>query len=98
MSELQETPNNAVQVGIQNRIRKEFAFYFDIDPEKVTLDARLREDLAIDDLGDVAMIVEENYLEDVPEHDLYWKTVRDLIEYIERMCGDYHAARVEDDE
>jgi acyl carrier protein len=72
---------------IERYFRKEFAFFFDIDPEKVTLDARLREDLAIYDLDDVAGIIEEEYDDDIPDEDLDWKTVRDLSVYIEQRWG-----------
>ena len=58
----------------------------DIDESKITLDAKLKEDLELDSLDSVALIMsaEEEFGIEIPDEDVMnFKTVNDIVNYIE---------------
>ena len=58
----------------------------DIDESKITLDAKLKEDLELDSLDSVELIMsaEEEYGIEIPDEDVMnFKTVNDIVNYIE---------------
>ena len=58
----------------------------DIDESKITLDAKLKEDLELDSLDSVELImsVEEEFGIEIPDEDVMnFKTVNDIVTYIE---------------
>ena len=58
----------------------------DIDESKITLDAKLKEDLELDSLDSVelTMSAEEEFGIEIPDEDVMnFKTVNDIVNYIE---------------
>lgn len=58
----------------------------DIDESKITLDAKLKEDLELDSLDSVELIIsaEEEFGIEIPDEDVMnFKTVNDIVNYIE---------------
>ena len=58
----------------------------DIDESKITLDAKLKEDLELDSLVSVELIMsaEEEFGIEIPDEDVMnFKTVNDIVNYIE---------------
>lgn len=58
----------------------------DIDESKITLDAKLKEDLELDSLDSVELIMsaEEEFGIKIPDEDVMnFKTVNDIVNYIE---------------
>ena len=58
----------------------------DIDESKITLDAKLKEDLELDSLDSVELIMsaEEEFGIEIPDGDVMnFKTVNDIVNYIE---------------
>ena len=58
----------------------------DIDESKITLDAKLKEDLELDSLDSVELIMsaEEEFGIEIPdEYVMNFKTVNDIVNYIE---------------
>ena len=58
----------------------------DIDESKITLDAKLKEDLELDSLDSVELIMsaEEEFGIEIPDEDVKnFKTVNDIVNYIE---------------
>ena len=58
----------------------------DIDESKITLDAKLKEDLELDSLDSVELIMsaEEEFGTEIPDEDVMnFKTVNDIVNYIE---------------
>ena len=58
----------------------------DIDESKITLDAKLKEDLELDSLDSVelSMSAEEEFGIEIPDEDVMnFKTVNDIVNYIE---------------
>lgn len=58
----------------------------DIDESKITLDAKLKEDLELDSLDSVELIMsaEEEFGIEIPDEDVInFKTVNDIVNYIE---------------
>lgn len=58
----------------------------DIDESKITLDAKLKEDLELDSLDSVELIMsaEEEFGIEIPDKDVMnFKTVNDIVNYIE---------------
>ena len=58
----------------------------DIDESKITLDAKLKEDLELDslDLVELIMSAEEEFGIEIPDEDVMnFKTVNDIVNYIE---------------
>lgn len=58
----------------------------DIDESKITLDAKLKDDLELDSLDSVELIMsaEEEFGIEIPDEDVMnFKTVNDIVNYIE---------------
>lgn len=58
----------------------------DIDESKITLDAKLKEDLELDSLDSIELIMsaEEEFGIEIPDEDVMnFKTVNDIVNYIE---------------
>ena len=58
----------------------------DIDESKITLDAKLKEDLELDSLDSVELIMsaKEEFGIEIPDEDVMnFKTVNDIVNYIE---------------
>ena len=57
----------------------------DIDESKITLDAKLKEDLELDSLDSVELIMSaEEFGIEIPDEDVMnFKTVNDIVNYIE---------------
>ena len=58
----------------------------DFDESKITLDAKLKEDLELDSLDSVELIMsaEEEFGIEIPDEDVMnFKTVNDIVNYIE---------------
>ena len=58
----------------------------DIDESKITLDAKLKKDLELDSLDSVELIMsaEEEFGIEIPDEDVMnFKTVNDIVNYIE---------------
>lgn len=58
----------------------------DIDESKITLDAKLKEDLELDSLDSVELIMsaEEEFGIEIPDEDVMnFKTVNEIVNYIE---------------
>lgn len=58
----------------------------DIEESKITLDAKLKEDLELDSLDSVELIMsaEEEFGIEIPDEDVMnFKTVNDIVNYIE---------------
>lgn len=58
----------------------------DIEEEKITLDAKLKDDLNLDSLDSVELIMsaEEEFGIEIPDEDVMnFKTVNDIVNYIE---------------
>jgi len=58
----------------------------DIDESKITLDAKLKEDLELDSLDSVELIMsaEKEFGIEIPDEDVMnFKTVNDIVNYIE---------------
>ena len=58
----------------------------DIDESKITLDAKLKEDLELDSLDSVELIIssEKEFSIEIPDEDVMnFKTVNDIVNYIE---------------
>ena len=58
----------------------------DIDESKITLDAKVKEDLELDSLDSVELIMsaEEEFGIEIPDEDVMnFKTVNDIVNYIE---------------
>lgn len=58
----------------------------DIDESKITLDTKLKEDLELDSLDSVELIMsaEEEFGIEIPDEDVMnFKTVNDIVNYIE---------------
>ena len=58
----------------------------DIDPESITEDTNIMDDLGADslDVGEMLMAVEESFGVSVPDEEIpNLKTVRDIVEYVE---------------
>ena len=71
-------------------IRKLLSEQLDIDPEEITMDSTLLEDLGADsiELVDLVMSVEEEYDIEVPDDALDdIRTVGDAVNYLENLIG-----------
>ena len=56
----------------------------DIDESKITLDAKLKEDLELDSLDSVELIMSAEEEIEIPDEDVMnFKTVNDIVNYIE---------------
>lgn len=71
---------------VLDQIKKILVETMDIEEEKVTLDAKLKDDLNLDSLDSVELIMsaEEEFGIGIPDEDVMnFKTVNDIVNYIE---------------
>ena len=71
---------------VLDQIKKILVETMDIEEEKVTLDAKLKDDLNLDSLdsGELIMSAEEEFGIEIPDEDVMnFKTVNDIVNYIE---------------
>ena len=71
---------------VLDQIKKILVETMDIEEEKVTLDAKLKADLNLDSLDSVELIMsaEEEFGIEIPDEDVMnFKTVNDIVNYIE---------------
>lgn len=71
---------------VLDQIKKILVEIMDIEEEKVTLDAKLKDDLNLDSLDSVELIMsaEEEFGIEIPDEDVMnFKTVNDIVNYIE---------------
>ena len=71
---------------VLDQIKKILVETMDIEEEKITLDAKLKEDLELDSLDSVELIMsaEEEFGIEIPDEDVMnFKTVNDIVNYIE---------------
>ena len=70
---------------VLDQIKKILVETMDIEEEKVTLDAKLKDDLNLDSLDSVELIMsaEEEFGIEIPDEDVMnFKTVNDIVNYI----------------
>jgi len=73
-----------------DKIRETLASQFDVDPEKITRDTDIMNDLGADslDLVELIMTLEEEYGITVTDDSIYeHKTVGDIADYIESLIN-----------
>lgn len=71
---------------VLDQIKKILIETMDIEEEKITLDAKLKDDLNLDSLDSVELIMsaEEEFGIEIPDDDVMnFKTVNDIVNYIE---------------
>ena len=71
---------------VLDQIKKILVETMDIEEEKITLDAKLKDDLNLDSLDSVELIIsaEEEFDIEIPDEDVMnFKTVNDIVNYIE---------------
>ena len=71
---------------VLDQIKKILVETMDIEEEKITLDAKLKDDLNLDSLDSVELIIsaEEEFGIEIPDEDVMnFKTVNDIVNYIE---------------
>ena len=71
---------------VLDQIKETLKDTMDIDESKITLDAKLKEDLELDSLDSVELIMsaEEEFGIEIPDEDVMnFKTVNDIVNYIE---------------
>lgn len=71
---------------VLDQIKKILVETMDIEEDKITLDAKLKDDLNLDSLDSVELIMsaEEEFGIEIPDEDvLNFKTVNDIVNYIE---------------
>lgn len=71
---------------VLDQIKKILIETMDIEKEKITLDAKLKDDLNLDSLDSVELIMsaEEEFGIEIPDEDVMnFKTVNDIVNYIE---------------
>ena len=70
---------------VLDQIKKILVETMDIEEEKITLDAKLKDDLNLDSLDSVELIMsEEEFGIEIPDEDVMnFKTVNDIVNYIE---------------
>ena len=71
---------------VLDQIKKILVETMDFEEEKVTLDAKLKDDLNLDSLDSVELIMsaEEEFGIEIPDEDVMnFKTVNDIVNYIE---------------
>ena len=71
---------------VLDQIKKILVETMDIEEEKITLDAELKDDLNLDSLDSVELIMsaEEEFGIEIPDEDVMnFKTVNDIVNYIE---------------
>ena len=78
--------NEAYVLVDEDQIKKILVETMDIEEEKITLDAKLKDDLNLDSLDSVELIMsaEEEFGIEIPDEDVMnFKTVNDIVNYIE---------------
>ena len=73
-----------------DRIKEALAAQFEFDPEKITRDTDVMNDLGADslDLVELIMMLEEEYGVDVTDESVYErKTVGEIADFIEKLIG-----------
>ena len=71
---------------VLDQIKKILVETMDIEEEKITLDTKLKDDLNLDSLDSVELIMsaEEEFGIEIPDEDVMnFKTVNDIVNYIE---------------
>lgn len=71
---------------VLDQIKKILVETMNIEEEKITLDAKLKDDLNLDSLDSVELIMsaEEEFGIEIPDEDVMnFKTVNDIVNYIE---------------
>lgn len=71
---------------VLDQIKKILVETMDIEEERITLDAKLKDDLNLDSLDSVELIMsaEEEFGIEIPDEDVMnFKTVNDIVNYIE---------------
>ena len=71
---------------VLDQIKKILVETMDSEEEKITLDAKLKDDLNLDSLDSVELIMsaEEEFGIEIPDEDVMnFKTVNDIVNYIE---------------
>ena len=71
---------------VLDQIKKIIVETMDIEEDKITLDAKLKDDLNLDSLDSVELIMsaEEEFGIEIPDEDVMnFKTVNDIVNYIE---------------
>ena len=71
---------------VLDQIKKVLVETMDIEEGKITLDAKLKDDLNLDSLDSVELIMsaEEEFGIEIPDEDVMnFKTVNDIVNYIE---------------
>ncbi len=71
---------------ILDQIKKILADTMDIEEDKITLDAKLKDDLNLDSLDSVELIMsaEDEFGIEIPDEDVMnFKTINDIVNYIE---------------
>lgn len=71
---------------VLDQIKKILVETMDIEEDKITLDAKLKDDLNLDSLDSVEIIMsaEEEFGIEIPDEDVMnFKTVNDIVNYIE---------------
>ena len=71
---------------VLDQIKKILVETMDIEEDKITLDAKLKDDLNLDSLDSVELIMsaEEEFAIEIPDEDVMnFKTVNDIVNYIE---------------
>ena len=71
---------------VLDQIKKILVETMDIEEEKITLEAKLKDDLNLDSLDSVELIMsaEEEFGIEIPDEDVMnFKTVNDIVNYIE---------------
>lgn len=71
---------------VLDQIKKILIETMDIEEEKITLNAKLKDDLNLDSLDSVELIMsaEEEFGIEIPDEDVMnFKTVNDIVNYIE---------------
>ena len=71
---------------VLDQIKKILVETMDIEEKKITLDAKLKDDLNLDSLDSVELIMsaEEEFGIEIPDEDVMnFKTVNDIVNYIE---------------
>lgn len=71
---------------VLDQIKKILADTMDIEEDKITLDAKLKDDLNLDSLDSVELIMsaEDEFGIEIPDEDVMnFKTINDIVNYIE---------------
>lgn len=81
---------NAQDKSILDRVRKLAAELYDLDASDITADSTIIDDIGVDSLGLVegVLLLEEEFELDIPDEDSeQWRTVGDVVKYIEEKTA-----------